>query len=449
MKRTLSIGTCLGGLGLVGIAFGIASGVGMRDVSAQENKLAAFKADTKAKPTDGAASFTLGRGLRRAARWNEAKVELLRAAGLAKGEELVKVRYELALVELDQNVSTNLPTPPALATCKNVRINPKEGVGEALSRVCAGRAWLGFGRPSMAEPELAAAEKLDAKLYELKLARAEVDIVGDAHDDAIAKLKALSAATPTRAEAFYWLGHEYLAKDKKADALAPLKKARELDADWPEATYDLSRALPDGTEARDLARLAVAMRPNWAAAQRRLGELELATGGFDAAKSAFDVAIKLDAKVAVAHVGLAWAQLKLKHPDLAKLSALEAVKLSPTSPAARVVQAESLAALGETDAAVDTFQLAAGLDAKDPTPLVRSVEVLLAAKQPVKAEAHAAGAVKAFPADARCYDVLGDAQLGSGDKKSAKASYQKAISLGTSAMAFDKAATQKKADAIK
>jgi hypothetical protein len=141
---------------------------------AQETKVAALKAETKAKPKDAVAAFALGKALRRAGRWTEAKAELLRAATLATGDDQVKARYELALVEFDQGVSNKaLPVPPSLATCKNVKIGK---LGEALSRVCAAEAWLTFARASMAEDELAAASKIDANLYEVKLAYAMVDV---------------------------------------------------------------------------------------------------------------------------------------------------------------------------------------------------------------------------------------------------------------------------------
>ncbi len=413
--------------------------------AAQETKLAALKAEAKAKPKDGAAAFALARAYRRAGRWAEAKAEAARAAAISTGEEQVKAKYELALIEFDQGVTNkSLPTPPSLNTCKNVKIGK---LGEALSRVCAAEAWLTFARASMAEDELAAAAKIDANMYEVKLAYGMVDVVADKHDDAIVKLKALSVATPTRAEAFRWLGHEYLANDKRADAVAPLKKALALDPDWPEVAFDLSRALPDGTEARDLARSAVAMKPTFPEAWVRLGELELATGGAEAAKTAFETGLKQNPKITAGQIGLAWADLKLKKPDDAKKAAQEAIKLSGTSAAARLVYGEALAAAGQIDEALDAFKLAAGLDSKDPTGLIRSAEVLLAAKQPVKAEAHAESAVLSFPKDARCWLVLGDVNVANGDKKSAKTSYQKALAApqGT----IDKVATQKKLDALK
>ncbi|MEO7097659.1 MAG: tetratricopeptide repeat protein, partial [Polyangiales bacterium] len=415
------------------------------DAFAQETKVAALKAETKAKPKDASAAFALGRALRRAGRWAEAKTELVRAATLSTGKDQVKARYELARVEFDQGVTNkSLPLPPSLATCKNVKIGK---LGEAMSRLCAAEAWLTFARASMAEDELAAAAKIDPALYELKLGYAMVDVTADKHDDAVVKLKALSVATPTRAEAFRWLGHEYLALDKRADAIAPLKKALVLDADWPEIAFDLSRALPDGAEARDSARAAVAMKPTFPEAWIRLGELELATGGNDAAKAAFETGLKQNAKIAAGHIGLAWANLKLKKPEEAKKAAQEAIKLAGTSASARLVYGEALAAAGQLDEAIDAFKLAAGLDSKDPTGLVRAAEVLLAAKQPVKAEAHAESAVLSFPKDARCWLVLADVQLATGDKKEAKTSYQKALAApqGT----IDKAATQKKLDALK
>lgn len=412
---------------------------------AQETKLAALKADAKSKPKDAAASFALGRALRRAGHWGEAKVELARTAALSTGADVVKAKYELALVEIDQGVTNpSLPTPPSLVPCKAVKVG---ALGDALSHVCAAQAWLTMARAGMAKDELSLASKSEASLYELKLVEAMVDAENDAHDDAITKLKALTTSNATRAEGFYWLGRELLAASKRAEAVAPLKKAKDLDSDLPEARFALSRALPDGTEARDEARAAVAMRSTWPEAWLRLGELELATNGNDAAKVAFETSIKQNAKLVTAHVGLAFALLRLKNPGEAKKAALEAIKLAANNESARLAHAEALAALGETDDAVDVFKIAAGLDAKDATPLVRAAEVLLAAKQPVKAEAHADAAVKQFPNDARAWQVKGDAALANGDKKGAKEAYKRALSCTEGSI--DKVAVQKKIDAIK
>lgn len=430
------------------LAFGVlvaAVLAGSAAASAQETKVAALKADAKAKPNDAAASFALGRALRRAGKYNEAKLELSRAATLSKGEDAVRARWELAQNEWDSGkTNTALPSPPSLPLCKQVKVGKD---GEALSHACAAEAWLTMERVAIAEEELAAAEKIDANLYEAKLARAKVAIVKGQHDDAITKLKALTGATANRAEAWYFLGKEYLAQEKRAEAVAPLRKAKEIDGDWPDPIYELSRALPDGTEARDLARQAVAMRPVWAPAWLRLGELELATGGFDAAKTAFETSIKQSPKIAPAHAGLAWSLVKLKKFAEAKKSAQDAIGLAANDANARLAMGEALAGLGEIDEAVDSFKFAAGLDSKDPTGLVRAVEVLLAAKQPMKAEAHAEAAIKAFPDDARTWNVKGDSDVANGDKKAARESYKKALSAKTGTI--DKAAVQKKLDAVK
>lgn len=420
------------------IAASVASPVGR--ASAQETKVSALKADAKAKPKDAAAAFALGRALRRAGRWAEAKTELTRAAALAKGDDAVRARYELAVLDWDQGkVNPALPQPPSLSLCKQVKVGT---AGEALARVCAAEAWLTMARTAMAEDELAAAEKVDPKLYELALARAKLSIAKGAHDDARAKLAALTAATPGRAEGWLLLGRELRDAGKTTEAVTALRKARELDPDWPEASFELARALPDGVEARDLARAAVAMRATWPEAHLRLGQTELATGGHAAAKAAFETSIEQSPKVVAAHVGLAWALVKLAKLDAAKKSADDAVELSQSDPAARLVLGEALAGLGETDEAVDAFKLAHGLDNADPTGLVRAAEVLLAAKETMKAEAHAEAAVKAFPDDARAWVVKGDVELAQGDKKAAKEAYKKAVAASKGGV--DKAALQKK-----
>lgn len=414
-------------------------------VQAQETKLSTLRAEAKAKPTDGAAAFALGRALRRAGRYAEAKTELARAVALSKGEAAVRARYEQVVNEWEGGKpNPSLPQPPTLSMCKQVKVGKD---GEALAKVCAAEAWLTFERTVLAEDELTAAEKLDGGLYEAKLARAKVDVVKADHADAITKLEALTSSSPQRAEGWYLLGVERLASGKKQEAATALRKAKDLDEGWPEVWLELSRALPDGTEARDLARQAVAMRATWPAAWIRLGELELATGGYDQAKTAFDTALKQAPKSQPAQVGLAWALVKLKKFDDAKKAAETAISLSANDANARLAMGEALAGLGEVDEAVEQFKFANGLDGKDATGLVRAVEVLLAAKQPMKAEAHAEAAVKNFPDDARVWSVRGDAALANGDKKTAKEAWKKALAApkGT----IDRAAVQKKIDAAK
>lgn len=413
--------------------------------AAQETKLAALKADVKAKPADANAAFALGRAYRRAGKFAEARAELARAAGLAKGADAVRARYEAVVVEWESGkTNPSLPSPPSLSMCKKVKVGAE---GEALSRVCAAEAWLTFERHALVDEELKAAEKLDGNLYELKLARAKLAINKGDRDDAITKLEALTKATPGRADAWLLLGQQQIEAGKPAAAVAPLRKAKELDGDWPEASFELARALPDGTEARDLARAAVAMRTTWPAAWLRLGELELATGGYDAAQKAFETSIKQSPKVVAAHAGLAMALVRLKKFPEAKKAANDAMGVAANYAPARIALGEAHNGLGEIDEAVEQFKFAHGLDNKEPLGLFRAVEVLLAAKQPMKAEAHAEGMVKSFPDHARAWELHGDAELANNDKKSAKESYKKALTAPKGSI--DKAAVQKKLDAIK
>lgn len=412
---------------------------------AQETRIASLKADAKAKPNDAAVAFALGRAYRRAGKFAEAKVELGRAAALAKGEDAVRARYELVVTEWESGkTNPSLPQPPSLGLCKQVKVGKD---GEALSRVCAAEAWLTFERTGVAEDELNAAAKIDGKLYEVDLARAKLAVGKGNPDDAIGKLEALTKSTPSRAEAWGMLGHLLLEDGKNEKAVAPLRKARELDADWPEPVLDLARALPDGTEARDLARQAVAMRSSWAPAWLRLGELELSTGGYEAAQKAFETSIKQSPKIVAAHVGLGFSYVKLKKWSEAKKAATEAIAIAANHAGARLVMGEAHAGLGEVDEAVEAFKFASGLDSKDPTGLIRAAEVLLANKESMKAQAHAEAAAKSFPDDARIWALLGDCQVANGEKKLARDSYKKALSSpkGT----IDKAAVQKKLDALK
>jgi len=411
----------------------------------QETRLVSLKADAKAKPNDAGIAFALGRAYRRAGKFAEAKLELGRAAALAKGDDAVRARYELVVTEWESGkTNPSLPQPPSLGLCKQVKVGKD---GEALSKVCAAEAWLTFERTGVAEDELNAAAKIDGKLYEVELARAKLAVGKGASDDAIAKLEVLTKASPTRAEGWGLLGHLLLEGGKAEKALAPLRKARELDADWPEPVLDLARALPDGTEARDLARQAVAMRATWPQAWLRLGELELATGGNEAAQKAFETSIKQSPKIVAAHVGLGWSYVKLKKWPEAKKSAADAIALAANNAGARLVMGEAHAGLGDVDEAVEAFKFAHGLDNKDPMGLIRAAEVLLANKESMKAEAHAEAAAKAFPDDARIWALKGDCEVANNEKKQAKESYKKALSApkGT----IDKAVVQKKLDALK
>jgi tetratricopeptide (TPR) repeat protein len=139
--------------------------------------------------------------------------------------------------------------------------------------------------------------------------------------------------------------------------------------------------------------------------------------------------------------------VKLKKFAEAKKAANDAIAVAANHAGSRLALGEAHAGLREIDEAVEQFKFANGLDNKDPLGLFRSAEVLLEAKQPMKAEAHAEAAVKAFPDEARGWAVKGDAELANGDKKSAREAYKRALAApkGT----IDRAAVQKKLDALK
>jgi cytochrome c-type biogenesis protein CcmH/NrfG len=407
---------------------------------AQATKLAGLRAEAKAKPKEPAVAFALGRALRRAGLHAEAKGELQRAAALSTGEPAIRARYELAQVEIESaKPNPASPSPPSLSSCKSLKGST---LAEAFGRLCAAEAWLRMERFSIAEAELAAAEKLEPALYELSLLRAAVAFGKGDGDGAASQLRALTERASSRPEAFALLGRVLVENGRGSDAVAPLRKARALDDGDPETTLLLARALPEGAEARELARGAVAMRASFPAAQLRLGQIELALGAPDAARIAFEASLKDAPKVLAAQVGLAAAWVATKRWPEAQKAANEAVALSASDPGARLILAEALAGGGATDDAVEAFKLAHGLDGTNPRPLVRAAEVLLAAREPMKASAHAEAAVRAFPDDAQAWLVLGDVEFATGDKKGARDAWTKALSApkGT----IDRAAVQKR-----
>lgn len=384
---------------------------------AQEQRVEAAQAAAKSDPKSAEASIALGRALRRAGRAKEATTELGRGLAVARGAEQGRARYELMRAWADQKHHEN-----AMAACNGIR-------EEALRRACAAEVHVTVKkRGTEAVPEIEAALKKDAGLYEVKyvegLTRALMGELGTAE----AAFGAAIAKDDKRGEAFLGLGRALEAAGREADAVKAYRRAVAVDGDDPDALYELARLLPPADEARALLEKATKGRPSFGPAWARLAEIHVAARRGADALTAAEAAVKLDAKQADWHAVLAEARVLAKKWDDALLAVKAALALAPYHGRARLAEGDALAGKGDIDQAIQSYQAAYGALRTDPTPLVRAAIACLAAgNRETSAKGFADRATREFPKWAPAWEVAGDVAVLRGERAEAIAAYEKAL----------------------
>jgi len=403
---------------------------------AQESDLASLRAAAKANPQDAAASFALGKALRRAGHFPEAVAELGHGAlmGSATKAGLVSpIRYELARVKIDQR-----DLGGAIAACN--------ALSKALAAACRAEAHLMQNRATEAMPEAQKALELEASLYEGKVAEGRsLSLMGKV-TEAEAALRAAASSTDGRPEAHLSLGVFLLAQGKRDAGIAELKKARAADASDPVIAFQLGEALGATKEGRDAFAAAAKIRPTFAAAHAGLARAALGLGDLPAAEASAIEAVKQDPKLFAAHVALGTVRVAQARWDDAMKEGEAAKKLIPNSASGELIVADAHAGKGDIDLAVESYQKAFGLDRTDPTPLVRAAHGCTAAGRYTTAKGFADRVTSDFPKWGPGWVELGDLAAKQGDKAKARSAYETALK-GEGPV--DKAAVQKKLAALK
>jgi tetratricopeptide (TPR) repeat protein len=407
------------GLGVIG---GILSTT--PPASAQEAALGEAKDRVRQAPMNAEAAVAYGRALRRAGHEAEALTELRRVQSFAKGETAVAADWEIARAHIARRDFES-----AMRACHSVGARPG---GSAAGHVCAAEAHLLWRRGTEALGELALVAKQPAKSadveYTSKLAegRARELEANDAAAEALYR-DAIRLA-PTRNDAHVLLGA--LLQRVGQEGIGSLRRAVELDAHDPVAQFELGRALAADATLRNGAiaafEQAIAERPTYIEALRSLTETYLAANRSADAKRTAAAVLKIAPNDVAAHLAAGRVALAEGKTADARSEGNAAIKLMPNAAQAYLLIADAYAKESEVDLALEAYQKASGLDALDPTPLVRATYVCIAAGRFTSAKAFGKRAVADFPTASASWVAQGDALAADGNPSDARSAYESA-----------------------
>ncbi len=411
---------------LVG-ALGLGAVLALSPVAAaQESALDGARGQAKAQPTSFDASLALGRALRRSGHWAEAVTELRRAASMLAGragDGAIKVQWELARAYIGQR-----DFGQAMVAC---RVAGAQTGGATAGHACSAEAHLLWRRATEALGETSAALAGGTKSYEAKVAEARAYLLQLKESDAEKSLREAIAWKDDAPDAHLWLG-KLLVDAGKVDAGIPeLRRAVALDGTDPESAYELARALvqssPTSAEAQVLLQRAVKDRPTFTEAWIKLAELELGAGRTAEARKSASAALLGAPQDANAHVLMGRVAFTEGKYDDAINEAKAALGILGNLASAKLLSADSLAAKGEIDLALEQYQSAWAFDRTDPVPLVRAADACRRAGRFTSARAYGDRVTKDFPDYAPGWVAYGDALAADKDVAGAKAAFDKAL----------------------
>jgi tetratricopeptide (TPR) repeat protein len=400
--------------------------------AAQESKLDELRAASRAAPADPAAALAYGRSLRRAGHGAEALTELHRGLGYGASKPQIAALLEL---EMARAYADRHDMPRAMGACKELERRKGQGpetVPTTESHVCGAIAYLSWQRATEALGEAAAALAKDPSSYDAKVAEGrayELELKPLDAEAAYRAAAALDRAGGAAEEAHVALGRVLAKEGKRDEGVAELRKALQLDANDPEALFELGAALAPGAESTGFLERATRERPSFAEAWLALATQQLASGNLAAAKDTADAAVKSDPGSVGALVVSGKIALAQNRPDDALRAGQAALKIVANNTAAVLLVADGNARKGEIDAALEAYQTAWGLDHADPAPLVHASEACHVASRDTSARAFAAKAAQEFPNWAPAWVALGDALVGQKETKAARDAYRKALAV--------------------
>jgi tetratricopeptide (TPR) repeat protein len=404
--------------------------------SAQESLIESLRTAARSHPGDWQAALSLGRALRRAGHPSQAEGELRRGIALA-GTNPASVQAldsELARVYVDAG-----DVPRALATCNHLM-----GLAgaEAEGRACVAEADLVWQRATEAELEAKGALARDPHCYDALVAEGRAFEFELDSTRAVAALRGATALRSEDARAHVALGRVLWRSGEKNEGVGELRKAVELDPLGAEALFELASALPVGSERTSLLERATRERPSFGKAWLELGVERLAAGHLAEAQRAAESAARADP--ANADVGVLLGRIALAdgRVDDAIRGGQAVLKSLPNNAAAALLVADGNAEKGEIDLAVESYQIAWGLDHRDPTALVNASRACHAAGRDTSARAFGVRATEAFPEWGPAWMALGDALAAQKEPKAAREAYGRA--LLAPAGAVDRGAVQAK-----
>lgn len=383
---------------------------------AQENDLATLRQAARDNRRDGGAQTRLGLALLRAGHYREAERVLKTAARLH--DESIESLFDVARVAFAQEDYRR-----SRGACRALE---RKYAGQSLTHVCRARAFLVWNRSGRAFEELEAATAAGGDHFEAHLAlgdayrlRAEVSESEQAYRRAI-------ELNGQRPEPHFGLGLLYANARRNQDAIRAFRAALQRDSDDPEIQYELGRML-EGAEARRLLAAAVAGRPDMAQAQTALGELELAAGNAEAAKTAFEAALQVNARDASALAGLGQVALQAGDHEGAMTRFNEALEVVPNNPHVVFLIGQLHQAKGETREAYEQYRRAAAMAPNEPEALLAAASLALEQDRDVLATGFLDSLLRNHANLAAALALYGDAMKARGDRTRAREYYQRAL----------------------
>jgi tetratricopeptide (TPR) repeat protein len=386
---------------------------------AQESGLTEAKDKAKAAPTSPEASLSYGRALRRAGKEGDALSELRRGAAFAKGNDAVRIDWEIARTHIAKRDFT-----PAMATCRGMKKLPN---GAHASHACAAEAHLLWRRGTEASSELAEIAKLgntpgDVQVA-VKIIEARIRELESKDADAEAAYREAIKLAPTSVEAHVLLGSMLHRIGK--DGLPFLKKAVELDSHDPVAQLELGRAQKVGSaEAIAAFERATTERPTFTEAFRALTEAYLAANRVADAKKTATATLKFAPNDVFAHIAEGRVALAESRYDDAIKEGEAAFKLMPNEGQTKLLVADAYAKKGEIDLALENYKKANGLDPLSPIPLLNATNACIAAGRLTSAKAYGRRATLDFPSYGPAWVALGDALAADKEPGDARKAYE-------------------------
>ncbi len=386
--------------------------------SAFGDSVAELRARAKTVPNP-AEALVLARQLRRAGLLPEAKVTLERSFAKARGNDAVAdIRLELARTYIDQNLAKR-----ALAECDQIH-----KYSRFKEQLCQAEAQLLGRRGSMALPAAEEALSLSPGDYDALVAKGRALSQLSRPAEAEATLRDAAKANPSRPEAFLHLAEVLLANGDKAGGEQALRDARKADPDDPDVLLLVGSRLPAGPEARDVLEHALTVRPDFAPAQARLGQVLQKLGSLDQAEQDLTAALKTDPRQADWRAALGEVHLAKGEADLALQDAEAALKIVANHGPAKFLQAKALAAKGDVDLAMEAFQDAYSASARtDPTVLIEATHACIKGNRYTTAKAFADRATEDFPKSSAAWEAEGDVGAALHDAPLAREAYGKAL----------------------
>ena len=378
--------------------------------------LDALRQATRDNRRDGDAHTRLGLALLRAGQYREAERVLKTAARLH--DESIESLYDVARVAFAREDYRR-----SRGACRALE---RKYRGQSLTHVCRARAFLVWNRSGRAFEELEAATAAGGDHFEAHVAlgdayrlRAQVSEAEQAYRRAI-------ALNDQRPEPHFGLGLLYSNARREADATRAFRAALQRDGDDPEILVELGTLL-EGDEARRLLRRAVAGRPDMARAQTALGELELAAGETEAAKTAFEAALEANARDATALAGLGEIAIRAGDHDEAMARFNAALEVVPNNPHVVFLIGQLHEAKDEHREAYDQYRRAAAMAPNEPEALLAAASLALEQNRDVLATGFLDSLLRNHENLAAGLALYGDAMKARGDRAQARTYYQRAL----------------------